>query len=414
MKTAAIIAEYNPFHNGHRYQIEQTKKLTGADCILVVMSGDFVQRGAPALCNKYIRAEMALLNGADAVLELPALYAVSSAEYFAQGSVCLLNSLGAVDILSFGSESGDISLIRSLAKELISHSASYDAEIRRLLKEGLSFPAARQKAAASLCSSEALMKEPNNILGLEYCKALYASESTIAPFTLKRAGSGYHNPSLPSLLEEAPFCSASAVRDALTKNRGAKLASHVPESVYNLLKKQQLFKNHMRADDFSALLHYKLISEKESGFDGYLDCSPDISEKICKNLGSFTTFSDFCGLLKSKDLTYTRISRILLHILLGLTVPECFLPAFTERLLPVSYARLLGFRRDCAPLLSHIKKNSSIPLISKLADAPALLDKEALSLLRFDIRCSDIYEAVYFHKTGEAPLNEYRQSPIIL
>lgn len=433
MKTAAIIAEYNPFHNGHRYQIEETRRATGADFILVVMSGDFVQRGAPALCNKYIRTHMALLNGADVVIELPVLYAVSSAEYFAQGAVTLLNRLGVIDYLSFGSESGNLPLLKGIADLLLSDSPEYRDLLHSFLKKGLSYPAARwqavslmlfsgEKTASSACCME-LLASPNNILGLEYCKALTASKSTIQPFTVKRAGSGYHDPVLQQ--DAHSFSSASAIRHAICRsgsassichadNAGPEFKNQVPSSVYHLLEKNQVLSHPLTADDFSAMLHYKLLTQAETGFHGFLDCSTDLSDKICKQLPHFTSFTDFCSLLKSKDITYTRISRILLHILLDLKKQDSFRQPMAKRTLALPYARLLGFKKTASPLLSAIKKNSSVPMISKLADASSLLTEKDYFLLQTDIRCAHIYEAARYHLTGASPVNEFRQSPIIL
>lgn len=422
MKTAAIIAEYNPFHNGHQYQIEETRRLTGADFILVLMSGDFVQRGAPAIYNKYIRTKMALVGGADAVIELPSLYAVSSAEFFAGGSISLLNCLGVVDDLSFGSECGDIEMIQTCSKLLTSDTPEYNNSLSSFLKQGLSFPVARNKAILqTACPSGAgphsgnalslseetvnsLFAAPNNILALEYCKALLAADSGITPVTIKRKGDAYHETILNK--DASVFSSASAIRNAIegTKALTAQL-SHLPDSF-------------LTCNDFSSLLYYKLLMEREEGYAKYLDCSNDLSDKIIKNLPEYTDFTGFCSLLKSKDLTYARISRVLTHILLGITTPDSFRQPLSERKLPVPYARLLGFRKNSTELLSSIKKNSSIPLISKLADAPSLLGKEpsgnALQMVKQDILASDIYESVFSHKYKRGLLNEYKQSPIIL
>ena len=411
MKTAAVIAEYNPFHTGHRYQIEQTRRLTGADYVLAVMSGDFVQRGAPAIYNKYIRTRMALLEGADAVIELPVLYALSSAEFFAQGGVRLLDRLGTVDFLSFGSEEGELSPILFCADLILSSPSGYQYSLSCLLRQGLSFPAARSRAILALCrpadreAAGRVLTAPNNILALEYCKSLLAQKSRIRPITLKRQGNSYHDTALNS--DSSGFSSASAIRNAIERG-----LSGVEEN----------YPGHfLTADDFSALLHYRLLMEQEDGFCQYLDCSREISDKIIKNITRFTCFTDFCALLKSKDVTYTRISRILMHILLDIRTPAAFRDPFCTRELSVPYARLLGFRRDCAPLLSAIKKNSSIPLVSKLADAPSLFEKRgsegesALSILRQDVLASDIYESVYSRKYKRMPaVSEYRQSPVII
>lgn len=409
MKTAAVIAEYNPFHEGHRYHLEETKRITGADYLLVLMSGDFVQRGAPAVFNKYRRTKDALLGGADAVIELPSFYAVSSAEFFAGGSVALLSRLGMADYLSFGSESGDIAKIRHLADLLSNASPAYEEALSHFLKQGLSYPAARKKAvfeavlpSASEASSHTaasayeemglLLSAPNNILAVEYCKALHSLKSTVKPVTVKRQGADYHEIHLNS--DPAAYNSASAIRKSMEREK--------PETAF------------LTSNDFSSLLLYKLLLEREKGFADYLDCTKDLSDKIVKNLSSFTDFDGFCALLKSKDLTYTRISRVLTHILLDIKAPGNLKPPFSEGAFSVPYARLLGFRKDSVGLLRRIKKNSSVPLITKLADAPRLLDENGLAMLKQDILVSDIYETVFLQKYHKKPLNEYRQSPVIV
>lgn len=427
MKVAAIIAEYNPFHNGHKYLIEETRRLTGADYILALMSGDFIQRGGPALCNKYLRTEMALSCGVDAVLELPALYALSSAEFFASGSISLLSQLGIVDVLAFGSEAGDTALLTETAERLCSISPHREAKIADLLKEGYSYPAARAKALGLSASVQSrqdevlpsdqtapkdLLCSPNNILGIEYCKALTYFQSSIKPFSIRRAGNDYHQSSLST--DASVFGSASAIRRALEAASLDEITPHLPAQVFELMEKQDILHTYLTSDDFSALMHYKLLSGQSEGFSKYLDCTPDLSDKICKYLPEYTTISDFIFKLKSKDLTYTRISRVLFHILLNITYPEWYRDFASTHKPYTPYARLLGFRKDASCLLSSIRKNSSVPLISKLADASSLLDEKAYALLSKDIYCASVYESVRFHKTGLPAINEFRQSPIIL
>lgn len=416
MKIAAVIAEYNPFHNGHSFHINETRRQTGADYIVVLMSGDYVQRGTPALCNKYIRTQMALAGGADMVLELPTLYALSSAEFFAEGGVSILNQLGIIDYLSFGSECGDINALDFCAHKLAT-SSSMQNQISAFLKQGLSYPVSREKAFLSDLSAQEqaqysdILASPNNILGIEYCKAIKRTNSPIVPFTLKRQGTNYHDTSMPS--DTAEFCSASAIRVAL-KNQNEEFKTYVPDSVYELLCNQNKISCLLTADDFSSLLYYKLLSEKETGFSKYLDCNSDISDKNCKHLPYYQGFSTFCTLLKSKDITYTRISRILMHILLNITTPDFYMHHLEKRNLYAPYVRLLGFRKEASVLTSSIKKNSNIPLLSNLADAANVLTPDALSMLKKDIFCCDIYEAVIYERTKRMPLNEYKQAPIIL
>lgn len=213
MKTVGLITEYNPFHNGHLYHIERARELTGADRVVIVMSGDYVQRGTPALLSKHSRAHMALLNGASAICELPVCYASGSAEFFAQGAISILEGLGCIDTLCFGSECGELSVLQHIAQLLLSESDTYSHMLQDALKKGHSFPAARHQALEKLTGEtfvSQILSEPNNILGIEYLKALKKQNSRMVPYTLKRDSSGYHDTKL-----QPQSSSASAIRNAL-------------------------------------------------------------------------------------------------------------------------------------------------------------------------------------------------------
>ncbi len=394
MKTVGIIAEYNPFHNGHLYQLKKAKEITGADFAVVVMSGDFTQRGTPAVFDKYTRCRLSLLAGADLCIELPVVYATASAELFAKGAVSLLSALG-VDALCFGSECGEIAPLREIASLLFAEPPAYKEALNKALKEGLSFPSARAVAvrkcahAGSLPGVDAaasdVLASPNNILGIEYLKALLALEKNgqhaPVPYTIKREGDGY----LSHTLSEESFCSAMALRKGIAEEN-PDLLRYVPESIWQEFSDTCQTKSALCADDFSGMLFYKLLSEKNSGYDSYLDVSSDLSDKIRKNLGTFTTFSAFCeNSLKSKDITLTRVYRSLLHILLSIKKED--LPAAAP------YARILGFREASFEVFGCLSKEN-IPLLSRLKDASSLLSPEALSCLSKDIFAAQLYEHV--------------------
>lgn len=423
MQTAAIIAEYNPLHKGHEYHLTQTRQQTGADYLIVVMSGDFVQRGAPAVFDKYLRTRMALACGADVVLELPAVYATASAEFFASGAVSLLNELHVVDTLSFGSECGNAPAIRQLASELcvLEKQEHFQQELLHQKKLGFSYPVAMQKAVhactenSTLCDIEPL---PNNILGLEYCKALIRSESQITPVTILRSGEGYHSRNASSCEEGLSFASASALRQILAGYgndlgkalNDARLRSQLPAGVYELLQEAHGYRFVLSENDFSTLLYYRLLTGKETGFSGYDGCNADLSAKICRYLPQYRDLTGFCELLKSKDLTYTQISRSLMRILLGIRKEENHTFAGQQ---PAPYARLLGFRKSASPLLNRIKQESSIPLISKMADAATYLTPNELKYLELDVTAAQLYEAVSSSLNNTPIKNEYQQSPIV-
>ena len=387
MKTVGIIAEYNPFHNGHLYQLKKAKEITGADFAVVVMSGDFTQRGTPAVFDKYTRCRLSLLAGADLCIELPVVFATASAELFAKGAVSLLSALG-VDALCFGSECGEIAPLREIASLLFAEPPAYKEALNKALKEGLSFPSARAAAVRKCAHAGSLsdvLASPNNILGIEYLKALLTLEKNgqhaPVPYTIKREGDGY----LSHTLSEESFCSAMALRKGIAEEN-PDLLRYVPESIRQEFADTCQTKSSLCSDDFSGMLFYKLLSEKDAGYDAYLDVSSDLSDKIRKNLASFTTFSAFCeGSLKSKDITLTRVYRSLLHILLSIKKED--LPAAAP------YARILGFREASIEVFGCLSREN-IPLLSRLKDASSLLSPEALSCLSKDIFAAHLYEHV--------------------
>lgn len=418
MKVNGIIAEYNPFHNGHLYHMETCRRLTGADYTVVVMSGSFVQRGAPALLGKRARAEMVLRCGADLVLELPARYATGSAESFAAGAVGLLDALQTVDYLCFGSEWGREKELMEIAAILVEEPEDFRRILQAQLREGLSFPAARAAALRESrrdleCAAQ-ILDSPNNILGIEYGKALLRLKDSgrpkqMQPVTIKRAGDGYHE------TESAAACpSALSLRRLLLAGRTSLpeiLKEQIPLPVREILSREQAGGAFLQSDDFSSLLLYRLLSEEENGYAEYADVTEELSDRIRKNLYQFQNWEQFCQLLKSRDLTYTRISRCLTHILLGIRREPLHERRASDS---VPYARILGLRREAAPLLSAIKSHSAIPLLSKLADAPGLLTGEALEMLREDVRISHIYNGVRAGLTGTAIQNEYSTPLVIL
>lgn len=420
MRVNGIIAEYNPFHNGHKYLLEESKKATDTDYTVIIMSGNFVQRGAPAMLNKYKRAEMALQNGADLVLELPMYYATSSAEYFAMGGISLLDRLGVVTNVSFGSECGDLSVLEKTAKVLLEEPDDFAVILRENLRKGQSYPTARTNALleydAAFREYKDMLSSPNNILGVEYLKALLKRNSSIQPYTLLRMGAGYHDMALTGVQ-----CSAHAIRDAVFCNTQTKhlkqpeqsaihLTDHMPENAFNILHDCMQQGQFLNSNDFSEMLHYKLLTESAKGFTEYLDVTPDLSDRICKKIYEYTSFQGFCDLLKTKDMTYTRISRCLLHILLNLKAESMEIYRHLDY---TPYARVLGFRRDATSLLNAIKINGSIPLISKLADARQYLEGEALEMLQGDISRNAIYESAMALKSGKPMENEYR-TPVVI
>lgn len=389
MNVTGIIAEYNPFHNGHLYQIQKARE-NKDDYIVVVMSGDFMQRGTPAIIDKYARANMALLCGADLVLELPALYATGSAWYFARGAVSMLDKLGCVNSLCFGCETDDTSYIMQAADILINETSDFKSELQKNLKNGIAFPKAREIALNKISSVTfpSDLSCPNNILALEYCLAIKERNSMIIPNPIKREGTSYHE----EMVSSAVNPSATAVRKLLNKNSfDESIADFVPPKVYEILKEHYHKTYPIEMNDFSSLLNYKLLLEGSKGFTDFYDIPESLSDKIIKNCNHFRSYDDFCSLLKSKDITYSRINRGLTHILLHIMEETA---AYYKNMDYTCYARILGLKKEASSLLSVIKKNASIPLISKLADAPHILPDYAMPLLNLDILSSHIYQSV--------------------
>lgn len=405
MKTVGLITEYNPFHNGHAYHIEKAKMLTGADRVIVVMSGDFVQRGAPAVMPKHLRAKSALLSGASLIIELPVCFATGSAEYFAQGSISLLNQLGCIDSICFGSECGDLHLLKEIAQILADEPIEYQTALKQALKEGASFPAARQEALNIYSDKYSeILASPNNILGIEYLKALAKIHSKMEPFTIKRIGAGYHDMDI-----DGQFSSATAIRSDIYQLADVNSSSEslplthiqtqVPSSCHELMKKNYQTRYPVKADDFSLLLKAKLLSEMAGSLSHYLDMSPELANRILRLRNDYLSFEQFCDLLKTKELTRSRISRSFIHVLLGIT--NDWLTAMKA---PAPYARILGFRRDHADLLGILKRTSGIPLIT--SPARAVLADTAYQMLELDIYASNLYESVITDLYGTPFHNE--------
>lgn len=398
MKTAGIIAEYNPFHNGHKYHIEETKKQTGADYCIVAMSGNFVQRGAPAIIDKYSRAKAALSEGADLVIQIPPVYSLSSAEFYAKGSISLFENTGLIDYLSFGSEAGKLDKLEKIAHILADEPEKYQKLLQKYLKAGNAFPAARAKALMDYCPDmtdlSELISSPNNILAIEYLKYLIKTDSSIKPITMERVGAGYNDPYAPG----QPGISAKAIREAVGYGSEVdNLKAYMPKESFKCLK--DAVKKYMTVDenDFSGMMIYKLLSEKDHGFTKYLDVSEELSDRICNNIEKFTNITEFCNLLKTKDKTYTRISRALFHILLDMTEDSLGASDYEDS---CPYIRVLGFRKSSEALLSEIKTKASVPVICGYTDAANSLYSEPMKVFRNESRIEDLYFAVQTMKSG--------------
>ena len=405
MKITGFITEYNPLHNGHLYHILKSREMTGADYTIALMSGSHVQRGEPAVFDKYVRTQMALQAGVDLVLEMPAAFSTASAMEFASYGIALFTALGTVDTVVFGSECGSIKPLQAAADLLSEETPAYRERLQALLKEGKTYPTARAEALGD-ASLQPLLLSPNNILGIEYLRAANRLHSPLHFETIARQGSGYHETLIP---ENRDFSSASALRQALKEQPAvnpadmASFRSQIPVACLEVLSGEvPVF-----ADDYSLLLTEKILS---GSLEDISDLTPEISARLKRNIPAPLSFSDRIRELKTRQLTYTRVSRALLHLVLGIRDSQI---REWKALGYAPYARILGFRRDSSPLLKKLKETSAIPLISRVPEATKLLTGPALTMLEQEIRVSHLYQAVKSAKGG-CFRNEYTQGVEIL
>lgn len=405
MKIVGLITEYNPFHAGHLYHMQQARELTGADYCVVLMSGSFVQRGEPAIFDKYLRTKTALLAGADLVLEIPAAFSTASAHEFAAYGVALLSAIG-VDAVVFGSECGQIEILKQAAYALNHESAEFQERLRKGLKAGLTYPQARAKALEMEDTWASVLTSPNNILGIEYLRAAEDLHSPMEFYTISRKGSGYHE----DTLADANFPSASAIRgiirNSLSKDKDLLdiLASHLPAVTHPAYTGAvPVF-----VDDFSELLNAAVL-QMQATFS-IADLSPELAARLAKPPYFPLSFEERIQALKTRQLTYTRVSRALLHLVLGMREED--ISRWKDEGYAL-YARILGFRRQSSPLLSCLHKKSSIPLITKMADAAQNLSPSALALLEQEVYASHLYQTVRM-KRGGVFQNEYTEGLVFV
>lgn len=418
MRVCGIIAEYNPFHSGHAYQIAKARARSGCDYLIIAMSGDFVQRGAPALLDKYIRARMALLSGADLVLMLPVAASTASAEGFARAGVSVLHTTGVVDTISFGCENPAIceKPYRKLARSLSDESPVFQAALQRGLSSGLSYAQARAAAIHSCADGcdPVLLDHPNNLLAFEYMRAIAYTHSDLKLCPIRRLGS-YHASGTARQMQE--FLSASACRSLLLDDPDAALhllreQKQLPESSIDLLRQYLDTYAFLSEQDLSTQLHYALLAQRAIGYSAYLDCGSDLSARIQKLLGAYEDFSGFCDLLKNKSLTRARIARALTHILLQLPAEAPAPLIGSNGTMP--YLRVLGFRSSAAGLLHEIRQRAAAPLITRPAQLRELSQTAnnpgaMQTAFAQDLFAADVYRSALLHKCGHCYADDYRR-----
>lgn len=386
-----IVAEYNPFHNGHLHHLIESKRITNSDYCVAIMSGNFTQRGEVSIVDKWAKTQMAILNGVDLVIELPTLYAISSAENFASGAIKILNSLGIIDFLSFGSESNNISILDDIANVLAFEPAQYKTLLSHELSRGESFPKARENAVMMYLNDVRrfanVLSSPNNILGIEYLKALKKQKSNIQPITIKREGAKYNDTTVP---HSSRFASATAIRNLCqTTNDIITLQKFVPETTFDILeeniKKGNFVKN---ISVFDKEIIYTLRKMSIAEIANLPDVSEGLEFSLKDAVNQCNSVIELLSLVKRKRYTQTRLQRILLYAILGITKKDMEISTST-----MPYIRVLGFNSKGQELLSTIsKKNRKLEIITSVKK---FMDKKSNNNLKFmlekDIGATNVY-----------------------
>lgn len=399
MNITGIITEYNPFHLGHKYHLEKSKKDTSSDGTICIMSGNFVQRGEPALLDKFNRAEIAVRNGVDLVIELPLIFSVSSAEFFSSGACRILDKTSVVNNLYFGSEHGDINDFLNIAKILNTEDETFNSLLKKKLSLGLPYFKAREETLYEIIpeiKEKDILNNSNNILAIEYIKALQKINSNIKPVTLKRLGSNYNDTKINN-----NFASATSIRKALlsSKNNISCIKDILPIETYNKLNDLALNNyNFIYPEDIFPFIKYKLLTEGLN-LRNIFDVSEGLDNKILKELSSSSSLSELILKSKSKRYSYTRISRLLLQFFLG------FENYNIEKLLRTTpdYIRPLAFNETGCKILKEIKKKNNIRIITKVSKE---YDNDYLNM---DILGTKAYSIL---NNSISPYDDYIKSPI--
>jgi predicted nucleotidyltransferase len=404
LKVAGVIAEYNPFHNGHSFHLRETRSLTGAETVVAVMSGDFAQRGEAAFWDKWTRARIAVENGADLVLELPFVYACNNAEYFAKGAVRLLDRLGCVTHVSFGSECGDLAQLSEAAEIILREPESFRASLKAFSGRGCSFPKARCEALRELAGTRSadLLKQPNNILAIEYLKQLILTGSDMRPVTVRRRGAEYAGKN-----DEARVAGASALRKLFLAGKSKEALAYLPEKAANLLS---LAENRSLAasQSFYQMVAYALRTKEAKELSDIFSASEGLENRAKAAVEKAVDMESLVAAIKSKRYTETRIKRFLLHALFGFEKGS--LRSIEES--GAAYGRVLALNGRGARVLRRIKDGGdpSFHVITNLSKSRQAAEAVWPSL-RYDVLASDLYNLA---KSGEMREDsDYRKKPFV-
>ena len=390
-KVLGIIAEYNPFHNGHLLHLTKSKEETGAEYSICIMSGNFVQRGNTSIVNKWVKTEMALKSGIDLVLELPTVYSISSAENFAEGAIKLLNSLKIVDTVSFGSENSDIDILNRFSGILYEEPKQYVEFLNEELKKGLSFPKARENAILLYLNDQKysnILNQPNNTLAIEYLKALKKYKSHIMPITIKREKAFYNS---NCIVDE--YASATAIRNMIVNNQFNDIRKVMPRLAYDLLMQEIENKQYViDISKFEKEILYSIRRLSTADLKKFPEVNEGLENSIKNAANSCNTLAELINIIKTKRYTQTRIQRILLYILLNITKKDMYISRKT-----VPYARILGYSQKGKALISEIyKANPKIALITSVKNFfDSSNNKTYKHMLNKDVLATNIYTLAY-------------------
>lgn len=411
MKALGVISEYNPFHFGHSYHLHKAKEASGLDTIVCVMSGNYVQRGEPAIFDKWSRAEMALCQGIDLVLELPVLYATHSAYWFARGGIETLYKTGIVTHLTFGVETHKPELLFQAAELLASETSDFQASIKTALKKGLSFPKARAKVLDTLLSSSESVDSPNNILGISYLQVLNERNIPLIPVPIIRKGLGYNENAL--IRDKLP--SATAIRRILNSTTTEDLAAivdFVPSEILAIIKREiDQGRGPILPDSLNNQFMALLRKSKADDLRNIVDVTEGLENRILHKAQSAVSYKDFLDRLKTKRYTYTRLQRFLIHLLLDYTKEK-------EKYLNSGppYLRVLGFSSKGRKLLKKIASEVNIPLITKAAHAEKFIqsDHHFRVFWEMDTLATDLYSLLYPNTSARTGRQDYYRKPFNL
>ena len=402
MNILGLIVEYNPFHNGHLYHLNTSKNLTNATHTVAIMSGNFLQRGEPALFDKYSRAKCAVENGVDLVIELPTLFACQSAELFSLGAINTLNSLNCVNSICFGSEEGDINILYTISRVLAEEPFDFKLFLKNYLNEGLLYPVARSNALFDYLTKYNLLNiskdklynilnSSNNILGLEYIKSIIKLNSNIKPHTITRILADYNSQTI-----ESSICSATAIRSTLksSNNNLDFIKDVVPSPTFNMI--QNNISNNFNPvfdTDFLDLIRFSILKDCDV-LDTFFEINEGIENKIYQNVFIHNNLQELQLSIKSKRYTLTKIKRMLNNILLGITKEDI---SIVKNATSVPYVRILAFNDKGREIIKEIKNNSDITIINKFAnlsyDGNDTIFK---TLIEYDLKASNLYNLIYY------------------